>query len=223
MRTSKRMAVGITSAALVLGAGTGIAVAAGGGGAGSGGPPGGGPPGAQAITSYLGITADQLRTDLQGGETLAQIATAQGKTASGLETAMLADASTHLDATQLANLKAHIDDIVNSTGPPAGHGPGGPGGPGGPPGAQAIATYLGVTTAELQSDLQGGKTLAQVATAQGKTVSGLEAAMLADASTHLDATQLANLKAHIDDIVNSSGPPARPSMSTSTSGSVSLS
>ena len=90
-------------------------------------------------------------------------------------------------------------------GPPAGRH-----GPGGPPGAQAIATYLGITATQLRTDLQSGQTLADVAKAQGKTVSGLEDAIVADASSHLDATQLANLKSHLDDIVNRTGPPARP-------------
>ena len=206
MRPPKRIAVGITSAVLILGAGTGIAAAAGGfDGHGPGGP-GGGPPGAAAIATYLGITAAQLRTDLQSGQTLADVAKAQGKTVSGLEDAIVADASSHLDATQLANLKSHLDDIVNRTGPPAGR----HGGHGGPPGAQAIATYLGITAAQLRTDLQSGQTLADVAKAQGKTVSGLEDAIVADASSHLDATQLANLKSHLDDIVNRTGPPARP-------------
>ena len=208
MRPPKRIAIGITSAVLVLGAGTGAALAeTGSGGPGpAGAPPGAGPPGAQAIATYLGITTDALGSDLQSGETLAAIAAAQGKTVSGLEDAILADASSHLDATQLANLKEHLDNIVNSTGPPTGAGPG-PGGPGGPPGAQAIATYLGITTDTLRSDLQSGQSLAAIAAAQGKTVSGLEHAILADASSHLDATQLANLKEHLDDIVNSTGPP----------------
>ena len=94
------------------------------------------------------------------------------------------------------------------SGPPAGRH--GPGSPGGPPGAEAIATYLGITAAQLRTDLQSGQSLADVAKAQGKTVSGLEDAIVADASSHLDATQLANLKSHLDDIVNRTGPPARP-------------
>ena len=206
MKPPKRIAVGITSAVLILGAtGAGIAAAAGGfGGHGPGGP-GGGPPGVAAIASYLGVTTAQLRTDLQSGQSLADVATAQGKTVSGLEDAIVADASSHLDATQLANLKSHLDDIVNHTGPPARHG-----GLGGPPGAQAIAAYLGITAAQLRTDLQSGQSLADVATTQGKTVSGLEDAIVADASSHLDATQLANLKSHLDDIVNRTGPPARP-------------
>jgi hypothetical protein len=121
MRSPKRITVGITSAVLILGAGTGIAAAAGGlGGHGPGpGGPGSGPPGAAAIAAFLGITATELRTDLQSGQSLADVAKAQGKTVSGLEDAIVADASSHLDATQLANLKSHLDDIVNRTGPPA--------------------------------------------------------------------------------------------------------
>src|SRR4051812_38739604 len=101
MKTPKRMALGITTAVIGLGAASGIAVAAGGHGPGGAGP--GGPPGAQAIATYLGMTATDLRTALQGGKTLAQVATAQGKTVSGLEDAIVADASQHIDATQLAN------------------------------------------------------------------------------------------------------------------------
>ena len=140
MNARKRIALGVSSTALVLGAGAGIATGA---SSGSGGGPagGGGPPGAAAISSYLGLTADELRTDLQSGKTLAQLATAQGKTVSGLEDAIVAGAKTNLDAavaagtltaaqeaTKLADLQSHVDDIVNSTGPPAG-GHGGPGGP----------------------------------------------------------------------------------------------
>ena len=38
--------------------------------------------------AYLGLTAAQLRAELESGKTLAQIATAQGKTAAGLIQAM---------------------------------------------------------------------------------------------------------------------------------------
>lgn len=237
LRPPKRMIAGITSAALVLGAGTGIATAAHKSvhrnGASSGQGPGGGPPhGAAAIATYLGLTADQIHTQLESGKTLAAIATAQGKTVSGLEDAILADATTHLDAavaagkltaaqeaTMLADLKAHVDDMVNSTGPPAGR-RGGPGGPGGGPASQAIATYLGLTSDQIRTQLQSGKTLADIATAQGKTVAGLEDAIVAGAKTHLDAavaagkltadqetSMLASIKSHVADMVTSTGPP----------------
>lgn len=52
----------------------------------------------------------------------------------------------------------------------------------------AAATYLGVTADELRSDLQSGKTLAQVTTGigNGKTVDGLVAAMTAAAKKRFD-------------------------------------
>jgi hypothetical protein len=231
MNSRKRIAAGLGSTVLVLGAGAGLATAA---KSGSGGPPGqgGGPPGAVAIADYLGLSQSDLRTDLQSGKTLAQVATAQGKTVSGLEAAILADAKSHLDAevaagsitaaqesSRLADLSSHVDDMVNSTGPPPG-GMRGPGGPGGP-GSAAIADYLGLTQTQLRTDLQGGQTLSQIATAQGRTVSGLEAAIVADAKTHLDAavaagqltaaqeaSMLADLSSHVADMVNSTGPPA---------------
>ena len=228
MDARKRIAAGLGSTVLVLGAGAGLATAA---KSGSGGPPGqgGGPPAAAAIATYLGLSQPDLRTDLQSGKTLAQIATAQGKTVSGLEAAIVADAKSHLDAevaagtittaqesARLTELSSHVDEMVNSTGPPAGvHG--GSGGPG----SAAILAYLGLTQAELRADLQNGQTLAQVATAQGKSVSGLEAAIVADAKTHLDAavdagkltaaqeaTMLADIGSHVADMVNSTGPPA---------------
>jgi hypothetical protein len=151
MKPNKRIAAIVASGVLAVGIGAGIADAAQKGGSTPTGAaaaqqlrgPGPGP-GAQAAADYLGLTAAELRTQLESGKTLAQVATAQGKTVSGLEDAIVADAKTHLDAdvaagkltaaqasTMLANLTAHVDDMVNHTGPPAG-GHGGPGGPGGP-------------------------------------------------------------------------------------------
>jgi hypothetical protein len=50
----------------------------------------------------------------------------------------------------------------------------------------AAASYLGLSVAQLRSSLEGGKTLAQVAKAQGKSVEGLVQAMLADKKKALD-------------------------------------
>jgi CspA family cold shock protein len=55
---------------------------------------------------------------------------------------------------------------------------GGFGGRGFGGGDTAAATYLGLSAAALQTQLAGGKTMAQVATAQGKSVAGLVAVML---------------------------------------------
>ena len=99
-------------------------------------------------------------------------------------------------------------------GPPGfGHGPGGP--HGFFHGLDAAATYLGLTEDELHSRLESGKTLAEIAKAQGKSVDGLKDAMVKDAKAHLDAAvkagrlsasmekqMLADLEQHIDDLVN---------------------
>ncbi len=44
---------------------------------------------------------------------------------------------------------------------------------------QTAATYLGVSQATLVKDLRSGKTLAAIAKANGKSVSGLETALIA--------------------------------------------
>ena len=107
--------------------------------------------------------------------------------------------------------------------PASGRCDGGPGGPGfgyGLPAGQqvmkATAAYLGLSQAQLLSQLRSGKSLAEVATAQGKSVSGLKNAILAaatsqiSASTTLSATRKANLiselKSHLDAIVNMTYP-----------------
>jgi polyhydroxyalkanoate synthesis regulator phasin len=242
MRLTSRTTVAAAGAALALAAGVGGALAAGSSGGPSpsgpnpGGPHRGGPPGSASVATYLGLTADELRTQLRSGKTLAQIAAAQGKTVAGLQATMLADAKTHLDqavadgkltaaeaATRLADLKSHLDEIVNQTGPPRG-GPGHAGkGPGGHHFGSAAASYLGLTEEALRTQIESGKSLAQVAAAQGKSVAGLEAAILADAKTHLDQavadgkltadqakTMLEELSSRLDDIVNRTGPPGRP-------------
>src|SRR5262245_31123959 len=227
MRPSKRIAAGVAAATLVIGAGAGLAHASQ-----SGGGPGGPGPGAQAIADYLGLTAAQLRTQLESGKSLADVAKAQGKTVGGLQDAIVADAKSHLDAavaagrltasqeaSMLADLKAHVDEIVTRVGP----GPGGPGRHGGGPfDPSVIADYLGLTAAQLRTQLESGKSLADVAKAQGKTVAGPEDAIVAAATKKLDAavadgrltasqeaSMLADLKAHVDEMVNRTGPPPR--------------
>ena len=82
-------------------------------------------------------------------------------------------------------------------------------------GLDAAATYLGLTDAQLRSRLNGGKTLAEIAKAENKSVDGLKTAMQKDAKEKLDAevkagrlskddeTQvLKDLDSRIDDLVN---------------------
>jgi hypothetical protein len=101
-------------------------------------------------------------------------------------------------------------------------------GPAGLPGPAAIASYLGLTAAQLRQQLAAGKTLAQIAVAQGKTVAGLEQAIYADLQAHLDRavdngrltkaqeqTLLARLKSRLDDLLDHAfpkTPQARPGL-----------
>src|SRR5687768_806192 len=60
------------------------------------------------------------------------------------------------------------------------------GGPFGSPHSLATAaTYIGITEAELRTELQTGKTLAEVAVAHGKTRDGLIAALSAEAAKQI--------------------------------------
>jgi hypothetical protein len=91
------------------------------------------------------------------------------------------------------------------------------------PAMKAAASYLGLSQAQLRAQLQSGKSLADVAKARGKSVSGLEDAILAamtnwiNSSTTLSATQkaamISQFKSHLGAMVNDtfpSGPGMRP-------------
>jgi hypothetical protein len=93
----------------------------------------------QAAAKYIGITPTELATARQDGKSLAQIATANGKTVAGLEAAMTSAFKANLDAAvkagritqaqadqMLAAFKANLDTMVNrtATGPMAGRGAG---------------------------------------------------------------------------------------------------
>jgi hypothetical protein len=83
-------------------------------------------------------------------------------------------------------------------------------------GLTAAADYLGLSQAQLVSQLQAGKSLADVATARNKSVAGLKDAILAamtsriNASTGLSAAQkaerISEVKSHLDAMVNGTYP-----------------
>jgi DNA-binding phage protein len=128
--------------------------------------------------TYIGISEADLRTALATGQTLAQIAVAHGKTRDGLIAALSAEATKEITTA--------VDQPGTSFGGPGGRGPGGPR-------AMitndlaAAATYIGTTEADLRTKLRSGQTLAQIATAAGKTRDGLIAAMVADGNATIDA------------------------------------
>jgi hypothetical protein len=99
-----------------------------------------------AAATFLGLTQAELRTQLESGKTLADITKAKGKTVDYLKQALTTALKTKLDAAvkagQLiqaqademqARMTSHLDDLVNGTGGPRGHGDGDGHGWGGPP------------------------------------------------------------------------------------------
>jgi hypothetical protein len=137
---TRRMAVSAVAAFALIGTGGAIAASGHSGGTstasatGTCGPgPGHGPRAGSlnAIATYLGVTKAELRTARENGTSLAQLATQQGKSVDGLKQAIYDAAKADLDkavtagritaaqeATRLSDLQSHLDDIVNSTGPP---------------------------------------------------------------------------------------------------------
>ncbi len=135
--------------------------------------------------SYLGLSAAQINSDLQSGQTLAQIANATGgKSAAGLIEALVAARKAKLTAV-IAKLPQRVTAEVNSQSGPLSPAKSAQGhrarshGRASLVGAQsylafAASSYLGMTAAQLQSELQSGKTLAQIANATaGKSETGL--------------------------------------------------
>ena len=91
--------------------------------------------GLDAAATYLGLGEDELHARLETGDTLAEIATAEGKTVDGLVDAMVAaaekDIAAAVDEGRLTqsqadeittDLKQHVEGMVNGELP----GPGGP-------------------------------------------------------------------------------------------------
>ena len=165
-----------------------------------------------AAAAYIGISETDLRTQLQAGKSLADVAVANGKTRDGLIAALVAAATKDITA------------LVDQKGLP---GPVGGGGFGfrsaiGDP-LNAAAAYLGTTVDALRTQLQGGQTLAQIAAAtSGKSRDGLIQALVSDESAKIDqaqqngtltADQATRLKQGITDRVThlvDSTPPAGP-------------
>jgi hypothetical protein len=135
-----------------------------------------------------------LASDLNGGKTLAQEATAKGKTASDLINAIVAAQKTNLDSQKAAGwitadqetalLQRYTDQVTALVN----NGPGVPPGGGQQQGGllSTAATFLGMSVSDVQSALKSGKTLADLATSKGKTAADLVTALLAPAKTNLD-------------------------------------
>ena len=194
-----------------------------------------------AVAKVLGLSTTELQTQLQSGKSLVEIAKTQNVDIAKVKQAIILDftaretaevaAGEHTQAEvdqKIADLKANIDDIVNGVRPAGMPGKGGmKGGPrgGAPIASDAVAKALGLTAAELQTQLQSGKSLADIAKAQSIDIAKVKDAIVTDITAHFadevksgehtqaEADQkIADLKSHLDDIVNGVKPAGGPGM-----------
>src|SRR5262245_30773580 len=181
---SKKLFATIAAVA-ALGAGLGVGSAA---GAKHGAPAGV----LNAVAQYLGISRAELLKDARSGQSLAQIATAHGRSVDGLKSAMLDAVKAKLDAAVaagkltsareqavFARAEALVDRLVNAK-LTAKRGAAAKAGL-----LVVSARYIGIKPQTLRAELEG-KSLAQVAEAHGKTAAGLKAALLKPFQTRLE-------------------------------------
>jgi ribosomal protein S20 len=174
----------------------------------------------------IGITEDQLRTELKAGKTIAQVAQAHNVDVQKVIDALVADAKAKLQQAE-TDLPTRIADMVNGKTPLGGGGFGGrPGGPLGGmkdvigQGLDTAATTIGITQDQLKTELQSGKSIADVAKAHSVDPQKVIDALTAAANKKLDdavtagtitsdqATKIkSNLSQMITAMVNGQRPP----------------
>ena len=152
----------------------------------------GGGKGEEVVATVLGLTATELRTQLDVGKTLAQVATAQGVAVQRVIDAIVAEKQAYLaqevasgELTQAqadaksANITTKVTEMVNTVRPAK------PAGGRGGKSQEAVATVLDLTATELRTRLDAGKTLAQVASDQGIAVQKVIDVIVTDIKAHL--------------------------------------
>ena len=144
-----------------------------------------------AAADAIGISEDDLRTALEGGQSIAQVAAANDVDAQTVIDAMVAEATERLE-TAITELPDRITDLVNREGLPERGGPGAGGFHGGRPGGRgpglnAAAEAIGISGDDLRTAVRGGDTIAEVAAANDVDAQTVIDAMVAEANAHLDA------------------------------------
>ena len=189
-----------------------------------------------AVSKVLGITETELKTELEAGKSVADVAKAKNIDLATVKTALVAEAKAHVDAevaagkhtaaegaTELADITSRIDTMLTTAGLPARgqQGMGGKDGKGGPGKfmSATLATTLKLTQEELKTQLHSGKSLADVAKAQSVDIADVKTALTSDFSAHLaeevtsgEHTQaeadakIAEFTTNLDTMVNRVGP-----------------
>jgi len=194
--------------------------------------------GADAVATALGITLEDLKTELSSGKSIADVAKAQNVDIAEVISAITADMKAHLDEevasgehtqaeadAKLAEFTTRATEMVNIVGGPMNGQKGGPGGNHGKAAfvTDALAKVLKTTSTELHTQLRAGKSIADVAKAQNVDISDVKAVLTSDFKAHLDEevasgehtqaeadAKLAEFTANLDTMVNRVGPAGGP-------------
>jgi uncharacterized protein YidB (DUF937 family) len=187
------------------------------------------------VANAIGISESALKSALEAGQSIAQIATAHGVSPATVINALVADETKEIDAavadgrltqTQatalIGRLTTLITDLVNATFPGAGDSGTlhlGAGFPGIGDPLAIVASALGITEDSLKSALAGGQSLAEIATAHGVSPATLVNDLVSKATSLIDqlvsmgvlpktvaTTILSQLTTVVTDIVNGTLP-----------------
>ena len=143
--------------------------------------------GLEAAADAIGISVEDLVAALRDGQSIAQVAEAEGVDVQTVIDALVDNGTERLEEA-IANLPDRIAELVQREGFPDRPGHGGPGGHGGDRGAglEAAAEVIGVSADELRAALQDGSSLAELAEANGVDVQDVIDALVAEATDRLD-------------------------------------
>ena len=189
-----------------------------------------GGPGVDAVASVLGMTAEELHTELHAGKSLASIAESKGVAVQKVIDVIVAEVKAHVaeevaagEFTQaeadakLADVTSKVTEMVNSTRPARGEGDHRGGREG--LGVDAVASVLGMTADELHTELHAGKSLASIAESKGVAVQKVIDVIVAEVKANVaeevaagELTQaeadakLADVTSKVTEMVNSTRP-----------------
>jgi hypothetical protein len=132
----------------------------------------------------LGISEEDLRAALEDGQSIADVADAQGVDIQVVIDALVANGTERLEEA-ITELPDRMADLVEREGLPDrgghgrfGHGPG--------IGLEAAAEAIGISADDLRTELRDGATIAEVAAANDVDVQTVIDALVAEASANLD-------------------------------------
>jgi len=186
----KKLVATVAVAGLLVAGGASVAAAAGPGQGGRG--QGALRAAGQTAAATIGISPEELRSQIRGGKTVAQIATDHGVDPSAVVNAIVTAltqqidqkaAAGTIDANRAAQAKQKLPDVasrfVNETKQHRGYGIR-------KDTVQAAAKEIGVSPSELKDARKNGKSIAQVAKDHGKSVDDVVNAVVKAATTDID-------------------------------------